>query len=105
MSHWDNYHEGLRILNYALESLLRDKVGFRFKHRPDRLNVRPAMLTLLKNLVEHLAESHAVFARFTEMVARDYSSPDTSPATFEQPFYHDLHAVIQAELRSESDHI
>jgi hypothetical protein len=31
------------------------------------------------------------------------SSPETNPATFEQPLYHDLHAVIQEQLRGESD--
>ena len=102
MSWWTDYREGLLKLNEVLEHLQADKEGFRFPHRPERLNVNPAKLTLLKNLVVFLAESHPVFAPFTEAVTKDYSSPETSPSTFEQPLYHDLHAVIQTQLRGES---
>ena len=103
MSWWTDYREGLLKLKDVLEHLQADEAGVRFPHRPERLNVSPAQLTLLKNLVVHWAESHAEFVAFMEAVTRDHSSPETSPATFTQPIYHKLHAVIQEQLRGSSD--
>src|ERR1700748_2213145 len=103
MSCWDNYREGLLALKETLVYLQTDKAGFRYPHHPERLNVNPAKITLLKNLVEHLARSHSQFEPFSEAVSRDYLSPETSPATFEQPFYRELSAVIQEQLENEAD--
>ena len=102
MSRWNNYLEGLLDLKDTLEFLRSDKIGFRYSHHPGRLNVSPARLTLLRNLVEHLSESHQIFAPFVEAVNKDYLSPETSPATFEQSLYSELHATIEEQVRLES---
>ena len=87
----------------ALEYLQADKSGFRYPHHPERLNVNPAKLTQLESWVTHLSEFHQSFAPFAEAVTRDYYSPETSPSTFEQPLYHELHATIEEQLRIESE--
>jgi hypothetical protein len=102
MSRWNNHLEGLLVLKDNLEVLQSDKSGFRYRHDPERLNVSPARLTLLKNLVEHLSKSHHVFAPFVEAVNKDYLSPETSPATFEQSLYSELHATIVEQVRTVS---
>ncbi|MES2920992.1 MAG: hypothetical protein V4819_05580 [Verrucomicrobiota bacterium] len=86
----------------ALEYLQADKSGFRYPHHPERLNVNPAKLTQLQSWFASFSELHHAFVPFVESVTKDYHSPETNPSTFDRPLYHDLHAIIEEQLRIES---
>ncbi|MCE0497636.1 MAG: hypothetical protein LV481_06800 [Methylacidiphilales bacterium] len=98
MGHWDDYKAGLHWMLEWLNKLQNDKEGFYFPNHPDRKNVSPAAITALRNGVEFYSETHPEFLYFKETVIADYSSPTTSPETFQKPIYFELKALLEKEL-------
>ena len=99
MAFWDDYKTGLHWMLVHLNKLQNDTEGFYYPNHPDRKNVSPASITLLKNGVEVYAKSHPDFLYFKETVIADYSSPTTSPETSQKPIYFELKSLLEKELR------
>jgi len=98
MSAWEDYRKSLLTVNWCLNKLQNDKNGFYYPHHPDRKNVSPACICALKNWIEYYASSNPAFLQFKDTVIEDYSSPNTSPETFQKPIYFELKAFLEKEL-------
>jgi hypothetical protein len=96
---WLDYSKGLRMMFWGLDKLQTDKDGVNHPHRLPRKTPSPAAMTALKNGVDVYSESRSEYLRFKEKVFADFFSPATEPATFENPFYSDLRAFLESELR------
>jgi hypothetical protein len=97
MAFWDDHRKGISAMLFSLDYLQKHKEGF-ISRSTGRKNVSPAHITQLKNGVDVYSEFYPEFLEFMATVSEDYSSPYTSPATFENPVYFELRVVLEKKL-------